>query len=151
MGDDQFGTSAQSSWLREWVDLTTVPYDGRVTSQELDAYFDDRPESWEVFVILVERINALGEAEMTVDSQISFGRQRKFAWFWLYNVTSRNPSGVPHLMLALDHERQSEHVRGVSQVGKHRWNHQIVLRTAADARSQWLGEFLALAYQYGGG
>jgi hypothetical protein len=122
-----------------------------VRSQELDAYFDGRSESLEIFAILVERINALGEVEMTVGSQISFGRQRKFAWFWLYNVTRRNPSGVPHLMLALDHERQSEHVRSVSQVGKHRWNHQIVLRTAADARSQWLGELLALAFQYGGG
>jgi hypothetical protein len=122
-----------------------------VRSQELDAYFDGRSESLEIFAILVERINALGEVEMTVGSQISFGRQRKFAWFWLYNVTRRNPSGVPHLLLALDHERQSEHVRSVSQVGKHRWNHQIVLRTAADARSQWLGEFLTLAYQYGGG
>ena len=54
-------------------------------------------------------------------------------------------------MLALDHERKSEHVRDVSQVGERRWNHQIVVRSAADARSRWLGELLALAYRYGDG
>ena len=58
---------------------------------------------------------------------------------------------MPHLMLALDHERKSEHVRDVSQVGERRWNHQIVVRSAADARSRWLGELLALAYRYGDG
>jgi hypothetical protein len=122
-----------------------------VESQELDEYFNGRPEAMETFAVLAERIDALGGAEMTIGSQISFGRQRKFAWFWLYNVTKKNPSGVPHLMLALDHERQSERVRDVSRIGKHRWNHQIVLKSASDARSRWLGEFLALAYRYGGG
>lgn len=122
-----------------------------VRSRELDDYFDGRPESREIFDTLAERINALGEAKMTIGSQISFGRRRKFAWFWLYNVTKRNPDGVPHLMLALDHERKSEHVRDVSQVGERRWNHQIVVRSAADARSRWLGELLVLAYRYGDG
>ncbi|MGH8913701.1 MAG: DUF5655 domain-containing protein [Acidimicrobiia bacterium] len=122
-----------------------------MSSRELDEYFEDRPGSREIFAILADRINALGDAEMTIGSQISFGLQRKFAWFWLYNVTTKNPNGVPHLMLALDHERKSEQVRNVSQVGKHRWNHQIVVRTTEDARSRWLGEFLSLAYRYGGG
>ena len=74
---------------------------------------------------------------------------RKFAWFWLYNVTKKNPNGVPHLMLALDHDLGSHHVREVAQVGKSRWNHQIVLRTLADARSDWLGDLLDNAYRYG--
>ncbi len=122
-----------------------------MTSKELDEYFDGRPESSKIFDILVGRITALGEVEVTVGSQISFGRKRKFAWFWLYNVTRTNPNGVPHLMLALDRELKSEHVRNVSPVGSKRWNHQIVLRSAADARSRWLGELLALAYSYGEG
>lgn len=122
-----------------------------VRSRELDEYFGGRPGSRRIFDILAGRISALGDAEMTIGSQISFGRQRKFAWFWLYNVTMKNPSGVPHLMLALDHERKSEHVRNVSQIGKHRWNHQIVVRTEDDARSLWMGEYLALAFEYGGG
>ena len=52
--------------------------------------------------MLQERITALGPSETTVGSQISFGAKRKFAWFWLYNVTKKNPNGVPHLMLAID-------------------------------------------------
>ena len=122
-----------------------------LSSRELDIYFEGRPESRRVFDILAERIGALGDAEMTIGSQISFGRRRKFAWFWMYNVTVKNPSGVPHLMLALDHVRKSDHVRDVTQIGKHRWNHQIVVRTEADARSRWMGEYLALAYEFGGG
>jgi hypothetical protein len=121
-----------------------------VGPRELDEYFEDRPESRKIFDILADRIKELGEAEITIGKQISFGRPRKFAWFWLYNITIKNPSGVPHLMLALDHERPSEHVRDVSQVGKNRWNHQIVVRTDDDARSRWLGKYLALAYEYGG-
>ena len=120
-------------------------------SRELDEHFENRPESRRIFDILADQFEKLGEAEVTIGKQISFGRQRKFAWFWLYNVTIKDPNGVPHLMLALDHERPSEHVRDVSQVGKNRWNHQIVVRTESDARSRWLGQYLALAYEYGGG
>jgi hypothetical protein len=122
-----------------------------MTSQELEHYFEGRPESAEIFDILAERIEDLGGAEITVGSQISFGRKRKFAWLWLYNVTKKSPSGVPHLMLALDREMPDRHVRQVGQVGKKRWNHQIVVRTAADARSDWLGELLELAFRYGDG
>jgi len=86
---------------------------------------------------------------MTVGKQISFGATRKFAWFWLYNVTGKNPSGTPHLMLALDHPVDSRHVRNVAQIGTSRWNHQIVVRTLDDAHSAWLGELLAEAYGYG--
>lgn len=119
--------------------------------RELDEYFDGRPESREIFAILVERIRLFGGAEIAIGSQISFGLSRKFAWFWLYNVTKENPNGVPHLMLALDHQRKSQHVRDVTQVGKNRWNHQIVVRSKDDAQSRWLSEFLELAYRYGSG
>ncbi len=36
-----------------------------------------------------------------------------------------------------------------SQIGKHRWNHRIILRTPEDARSAWLDEFIEPAYQHG--
>src|SRR5690606_23885553 len=105
----------------------------------------------QIFSIVAERIETLGGAEMTVGKQISSGRRRKFGSFWLYNVTKKDPNGVPHLMLALDHERSDGHVRNISRIGKHRWNHQIVVRSVDDAQSDWLGEFLALAYDYGAG
>lgn len=118
-------------------------------SRELDEYFEGKPGSRRIFDILAERIEALGDSKMTIGSQISFGRRRKFAWFWLYNVTKKNPDGVPHVMLSLDQERNSEHVRDVSRIGKQRWNHQIVIRTEDDARSEWLGEYLSRAFEYG--
>jgi hypothetical protein len=40
-------------------------------------------------------------------------------------------------------------VREINQISKNRWNHQIVVRTVDEARSVWLGELIAAAYQYG--
>ena len=44
---------------------------------DVAAYFEGRPRSREVFDIIAARIHALGPSEMTVASQISFGRKRK--------------------------------------------------------------------------
>lgn len=121
-----------------------------MNGKEVEDHFEDRPGSLAIFRIVAERIDGLGPSDLEVRSQISFGRDRKFAWFWLYNVTQKNPDGVPHLMLALDHDARSDHVRQVDKVGKSRWNHQIVVRTKDDARSSWLDELIEQAYRYGG-
>ena len=86
---------------------------------------------------------------MTVTSQIIFGVNRKFAWFWLYNVTKKNPNEVLHMMLAIDHRIDDPHVRDISQIGNRGWNHQVVIRSGADATSTWLGELIEAAYRYG--
>jgi hypothetical protein len=112
-------------------------------------YFAGKPDSYAVFEVLAGRIGALGPSEIEVKSQISFAVTRKFAWFWLYNVTQKNPSGVPHLMLAIDRKASDRHVREVTQVTKNRWNHQIVVRSMDDANSEWLGDLMAEAYAFG--
>jgi len=61
----------------------------------------------------------------------------------------KEPEWVLHLMLAIDRRIDDPHVRDISQVGNSRWNHQIVVRTADDARSDWLGDLLGEAYSYG--
>jgi hypothetical protein len=128
--------------------ITTVHPSGAIA-----AWFDGKPASYAIFRIVAERIATLGPVEITVASQISFGRTRKFAWFWLYNVTKKDPEGVPHLMLALDHKVDVDRglIRDVSQVGTGRWNHQIVLRTRDGARSRWLADLIRKAYEYGAG
>ena len=122
-----------------------------MTDASIEKYFAGKPESLATFRVIADRIAALGSCEVSVASQISFGVNRKFAWFWLYNVSKTNPDGVPHLMLALDHEVPSDHVRQIQQVGRSRWNHQIVIRSKDDAESEWLGELLQSAYAYGSG
>ncbi|HEX6301987.1 MAG TPA: DUF5655 domain-containing protein [Acidimicrobiia bacterium] len=117
--------------------------------ESVDEYFAGKPESREIFEVIAARIAQRGPSDVSVGSQISFGCNRKFAWFWLYNVTKKNPSGVPHLMLAIDEKLEDPHVREVNRISKNRWNHQIVIRTLDDARSVWLGELIAAAYQYG--
>jgi hypothetical protein len=117
--------------------------------EKVDEYFAGKPESRDVFDVVAARIGELGPSEIEVKSQISFAVDRKFAWFWLYNVTKKNPSGVPHLMLALDRRVTDPHVREVNQISNKRWNHQIVIRTLDDAHSEWLGELIAAAYRYG--
>jgi hypothetical protein len=114
------------------------------------AFFDGKPVSFEIFKIVYERARSLGPFEVIVKSQISFGVDRKFAWFWLYNVTQKNPNGVLHAMLCADRRIGDPHVRGVNQIGTSRWNHQIVVRTSRDAQSKWLLRLLHAAYEFGG-
>ena len=115
----------------------------------VEEYFEGKPETFRIFTAVHDRIGALGPAQTTVKSQISVGLNRKFAWFWLYNVTQKNPNGILHVMLALDREFDDPHVRDISRVGKNRWNHQVVLRNLDDARSEWLYALLDEAYAYG--
>lgn len=123
--------------------------DQQDTAKQIDRYFDGRPGSRAIFLTLRDRIASMGPSETMVGSQISFGAHRKFAWFWLYNVTSKNPDGVPHLMLAIDRRIDDPHVRDINQISTNRWNHQIVIRTMDDARSDWLGDLLERAFAYG--
>jgi hypothetical protein len=119
-----------------------------MNERQVDAYFAGKPQSRQVFDAARRTIEAAGPATMTVRTQISFGNDRKFAWFWLYNVTKKNPNGVLHLMLAIDEAVESSHVRNVEQVSNARWNHQIVLITVADAESAWLQDLVSRAYRY---
>ena len=82
----------------------------------IDDYFEGKTQSLETFRVIADQIAALGRCDIEVASQISFGVRRKFAWFWLYNVTKKNPDGVPHLMLALNREVRSANVRNIEQV-----------------------------------
>lgn len=52
-------------------------------------------------------------------------------------------------MLAMDEPIDDPHVRSLSQIGAKRWNHQIVVRTIEDARSDWLEDLLKRSYDYG--
>lgn len=119
-----------------------------MTAQSIDEFFDNKPGSRQVFDAARATIEAAGPATMTVHTQISFGNARKFAWFWLYNVTKKDPNGVPHLMLAIAEPIDSKHVRNVEQVSKARWNHQIVLRTVSEAESAWLRDLVRRAHRY---
>jgi hypothetical protein len=117
--------------------------------RSVDDFFAGKPETFRLFRTIADRIDALGPCEVTVASQISFGVNRKFAWFWLYNVTKKNPNGVLHMMLAIDRCIDDPHVREINQIGGGRWNHQVVIRSGEDASSGWLGHLIEAAYRYG--
>ena len=113
------------------------------------AYFDGKPDSFEVFNAVYEQVRSLGSFDVTVQLQISFGVNRKFAWFWLYNVSKKNPNGILHTMLRLVTKIDDSHVRNIEQISKNRWNHQVVIRTLRDAQSKWLHRLLKAAYEFG--
>jgi hypothetical protein len=130
-------------------DLVAPVIESGLMAESVDEYFEGKPGSRAIFDQIADHIAAVGQAEIHVASQISFGVNRKFAWFWLYNITRKNPDGVPHLMLAMDHEVDDPHVRDVAHIGKTRWNHQIVVRTIEDAASVWLKRLITEAFDYG--
>lgn len=119
--------------------------------KEIAGYFDGKPGSASIFDAIVDAVGEHGTFDVEVKSQISMGCKRKFAWFWLYNVTKKNPDGVPHLMLAIDRAVESDHVRHAEQISSMRWNHQIVVSSVDAARSDWLSELIGLAYDHGSG
>ncbi|MEV0335068.1 DUF5655 domain-containing protein [Nocardia sp. NPDC050717] len=115
----------------------------------IDAWFAGKPHSREIFTVLRELIDACGPARVTVASQISFGNARKFAWVSLYNVTGRNPEGTVQIMLAIDEEMAGDPVYRVTQVGRSRWNHLVVVHSLAEARAPELAVLIAAASRFG--
>ena len=113
------------------------------------AYFTGKPRSFEIFKVVHDRVRSFGPFDVTVKSQISFGVERNFAWFWLYNVTKKDPNGILHTSVRLDRNIDDPHVRNIEQISRNRWNHQVVIRTMADARSRWLSRLMEAAYEFG--
>ena len=120
-----------------------------MTEKELDAWFEGKPDTYEQFRAVRKQIEGSGRSELSIGKQISFGTSRKFVWFWLYNVTGKTPNGLLHVQLAIDGKVDDEHVRSHTEIGKYRWNHQIVIRSLDDAKSAWLGTLIERAYAYG--
>jgi hypothetical protein len=120
-----------------------------VTDEKISTFFADKPSSYEIFKVLRERIEVQGECEISVASQISFGVKRKFAWIWLYNVTSAHPEGMVQIMLALDKKMDGPPVYRVTQIGPRRWNHLVVVHSLDEAKDSRLTALLQAAYVYG--
>jgi hypothetical protein len=112
-------------------------------------YFANKPTSYKIFTLLRAGIKAQGDCKMTIESQISFGAKRKFAWIWLYNITGTNPEGTVQIMLALNKKVDEPPVYRVTQIGKKRWNHLIVVHSIAEAKHPALTTLLQAAYTYG--
>jgi hypothetical protein len=62
--------------------------------EAVERYFKGKPETYRIFTAVYDQLQSIGFFTVTVGSQISLGVNRKFAWFWLYNVTRRNPNGI---------------------------------------------------------
>lgn len=118
-------------------------------SESVEAYFSGKPHSREIFAVLRELIASNGPVEVSVASQIVFAVTRKFAWVWLYNVTGKNPEGTVQIMLALDREMAHAPVYRVTQVGRARWNHLVVVHSLDEAHDPRLAELIAAAYRFG--
>ncbi len=117
----------------------------------IEACFEGKPETYKIFNAVFRRLQSLGSFEVSVRSQISFSVERQFAWFWLYNVTRKNPNGILHTTLRMDERIDDPHIRAITRIGKNRWNHQVVIHTLKDANSAWMRRLLEAAYRFGSG
>ncbi len=120
-----------------------------VEDNQVREYFADKPNSYKIFKILRKQIEVQGSYEMKVASQIVFGIKRKFAWIWLYNITSANPEGTVQIMLAIDRKIDEPPTYRVTQIGKNRWNHLVVVHSMAEAQDLKLLHLIQKAYRYG--
>jgi hypothetical protein len=119
-----------------------------MTENLIEDYFLDKPISRAIFQEISNFISGLGNFDMSISKQISFGVKRKFLWFWLYNVTQKDPNGTPHLMIRLDEHHEDPHIRQTEQISKNRWNHQIIVSSLEQAQSAWLRKLIQKAYEF---
>ena len=117
----------------------------------IEAYFEGKPKTYEIFTVVYDHLQTLGPLEVDVRSQIALSLERQFAWFWLYNVTRKNPNGILHTSLRMDERIDDPHIRAITQISKNRWNHQVVILTVEDANSAWMRRLLEAAYRFGAG
>lgn len=81
--------------------------------EAIEKYFEGRPTTHRIFKAVHDHVETQGPFETSVGSQISFGGKRKFAWFWLYNVTKKDPNGILHAMFRMD-RRMDDPISGRS-------------------------------------
>lgn len=109
--------------------------------------FANKPRTQALYQAVDMTIRALGPVDTEVKSQRSYKRQRKFLWLWTYEQTA---DGTLFLAFLLDHQLEAPCIHAVQQISAHRWHHNVVLKSLAQAHQPDLIDALTRAYQFAG-
>jgi len=108
----------------------------------LDDYFTSHPDSRSIFDTLRNVIEGIGPCEIRVTkSQISFRRQKAFAWVWIPAKYLHGKTAPLVLTLSLPHRDTSPRWKEVIEPHPGRFTHHLELYNASDIDDQvitWL-------------
>ena len=110
--------------------------------------FPDQPRTRKYAESIGEFVRSLGPVTVERKAQESYAVTRKFLWLWAYERTA---DGTLYLSVLLDREVSDPHLHDVTRVSAHRWNHSVVVTSAAEARSGWLHDLLRAGYAFASG
>lgn len=114
------------------------------TSNKMIGEFAGKPTTLSHFTAISDFACSLGPVRTETKAQASFAVKRKFLWCWAYERTA---DGTLYLTVAIDRNLDGPNVHAVSQIGKSRWNHSVVVTTAEAATSDWLRELIRAGYE----
>jgi hypothetical protein len=114
----------------------------------IDTFFEGSTEGLALFRAVASLVEALGGAEVRVTtSQVSFRRDRSFAWVWRPGRYVR--SDVPAVLsIALPRHDPSPRFKEVAHPSSRWWMHHLELRDVAQLDDEvcgWLAEARAAA------
>jgi hypothetical protein len=115
----------------------------------LDKYFEDNPDSRQLFDALHDRVLAVGPAEIRVTrSQVAFWRRKAFAWAWMPAIYLRRKAAPLVLTIALRRRDDSPRWKQVVESSPGRFTHHLELYSRDDLDDEihtWLQEAWELA------
>ena len=117
------------------------------STSKMTGDFSAKPTTQAFFDGIAAFTGGLGPVNREAKAQVSFSVNRKFLWLWAYEKTS---DGTLYINVTLDHRVDVPHFHEVSQVSTNQWNHHVVVKTEAAARSDWLADLIRAGYDFAG-
>lgn len=107
--------------------------------------FTGKPQTLDFFKNISQFVESLGPSTKEIKAQVSYGVNRKFIWFWVYEKT---PDGTLYMTVCLDKKLEDPIFHYVNQVSKNRWNHHIKVRSEETASSDVLRQLVRAGYEF---
>ena len=118
-----------------------------MTDTKMTGGFSAKPKTAAFARQIVRQIDALGPTKKDLKAQASFAIKRKFLWLWTYGHTA---DGTLYMTVLLDHPVESDQFHYVKQVGPHRWNHHVVVKSHDQIKAPAVRDLLAAGYAFAG-
>lgn len=114
-------------------------------SNRMTGDFAGKPKTQSFLTAIAAYTASLGPVTKDTKAQVRFSVNRTFLWLWAYEKTA---DGTLYLTVTLDRSIDDPHFHDVSQVGKNRWNHHVVVKSEAIANSDWLHALIREGYAF---
>ena len=115
------------------------------------AFFDDRPNEFEMYELLLDRLSGIGcEYSIRVQkTQISLSNRYMFACISFARV-KKKAELPPHYMVVtfgLNYPKNSDRIAVCTEAARNRWTHHVVIGSVSENDEELIG-WLREAYEF---